>query len=155
MRKFISIFIICCAVNAFGNKISDAYEALSIFDYFKAKQLFYKSQSKFPCESSFGLATIYIVVDCQNFIVHNAFSPNNDGVNDNFIIDNIELFPNSDLQIFSRWGTSVFSTKGYKNDWNGMWNGKELPDGTYFYVLKYTDEQNKNHDKSGYLYLNR
>ena len=98
-----------------------------------------------------GLATIYIVVDCQNFIVHNAFSPNNDGVNDNFIIDNIELFPNSDLQIFSRWGTSVFSTKGYKNDWNGMWNGKELPDGTYFYILQ-DGEGNKT---SGYIELKR
>ncbi|MBK8721383.1 MAG: gliding motility-associated C-terminal domain-containing protein [Saprospiraceae bacterium] len=98
-----------------------------------------------------GFATIYIVVDCQNFIVHNAFSPNNDGVNDNFIIDNIELFPNSDLQIFSRWGTSVFSTKGYKNDWNGMWNGKELPDGTYFYILQ-DGEGNKT---SGYIELKR
>jgi hypothetical protein len=59
MRKIFTLFIISFTLNAAANKISDAYEALSIFDYFKAKQLFYKSQAKFPCESSFGLASIY------------------------------------------------------------------------------------------------
>ncbi len=63
MRKIIAIFIVCFALQAYGSKISDAYEALSVFDYFKAKQLFYKSQAKFPNESSFGLATIYYRTD--------------------------------------------------------------------------------------------
>jgi len=63
MRKIIALFIVCFTLQAFGSKISDAYEALSIFDYFKAKQLFYKSHSKFPSESSFGLATIYYRTD--------------------------------------------------------------------------------------------
>ena len=63
MRNLIAIFIICFGLQAHGSKISDAYEALSIFDYFKAKQLFYKTQSKFPCESAFGLATIYFRTD--------------------------------------------------------------------------------------------
>lgn len=63
MRKILIIFIISFVTKASGSKISDAYEALSIFDYFKAKQLFYKSQSKFPSESAFGLATIYIRTD--------------------------------------------------------------------------------------------
>lgn len=63
MRKIITLFIICFGLNAFGNKISDAYSALSIFDYFKAKQLFYKGITKYPCESSFGLATIYYKTD--------------------------------------------------------------------------------------------
>jgi hypothetical protein len=59
MRKIISILLICFAAKVWGNKISDAYEALSIFDYFKAKQLFYKSLPKYPAQSAFGLATIY------------------------------------------------------------------------------------------------
>ncbi len=63
MRKILVIFIICFVTKAWGNKISDAYSALSIFDYFKAKQLFYKSHPKFPAESAFGLATIYIRTD--------------------------------------------------------------------------------------------
>lgn len=59
MRKIIIIFILCLVSKAWGNKISDAYEALSIYDYFKAKTLFYKCLVKYPSESSFGLATIY------------------------------------------------------------------------------------------------
>jgi len=96
-------------------------------------------------------AVIYITVDCQNLVVHNAFSPNSDGVNDNFVIENIELYPNNDLQIFNRWGTQVLNIKGYKNDWNGNWNGNNLPDGTYFYILN-DGEGNKT---TGYIELKR
>jgi hypothetical protein len=63
MRKIIAILLVSFASHAFGSKISDAYDALSIFDYFKAKQLFYKSFQKFPCESAFGLANIYYRTD--------------------------------------------------------------------------------------------
>lgn len=63
MRKIASLFIICFALKVSAGKISDAYEALSIFDYFKAKQLFYKSITKYPCESSYGLATIFYRTD--------------------------------------------------------------------------------------------
>lgn len=63
MRKIAVILITSLVTNVFGNKISDAYEALAMFDYFKAKQLFYKAQTKFPCESSYGLATIFFRTD--------------------------------------------------------------------------------------------
>ena len=63
MRKIVIILLVSFASQAFGSKISDAYEALSIFDYFKAKQLFYKSISKYPSESLYGLATIYFKTD--------------------------------------------------------------------------------------------
>ena len=63
MRKIITILLVSFALQVFGSKISEAYEALSIFDYFKAKQLFYKSISKYPCQSSYGLATIYFKTD--------------------------------------------------------------------------------------------
>jgi hypothetical protein len=63
MRKIITILLISFASQVFGSKISDAYDALSIFDYFKAKQLFYKSLKKYPSESSFGLAHIYYKTD--------------------------------------------------------------------------------------------
>lgn len=59
MRKIAVILITCLVTNLFGNKISDAYKALAMFDYFKAKQLFYKAHCKFPSESSYGLATIF------------------------------------------------------------------------------------------------
>jgi hypothetical protein len=59
MRILPAILFTCLITNAFGNKISDGYKALAIYDYFKAKQLFYKSYSKYTCEASYGLAIIY------------------------------------------------------------------------------------------------
>ncbi|MES2761142.1 MAG: WG repeat-containing protein [Bacteroidota bacterium] len=63
MRKIAIILLICFGSKAQAGKIPEAYEALSVFDYFKAKQLFYRSLSKYPAESSFGLATIYFRTD--------------------------------------------------------------------------------------------
>ena len=59
MKKIICLFLVCLASKVFSSKIADAYAALSIYDYFKAKQLFIKSLPKFPAEASYGLATIY------------------------------------------------------------------------------------------------
>jgi hypothetical protein len=63
MKKISSLILICLSASLYANKISDGYKALSIFDYFKAKQLFQKSLCKYPLESSYGLATIYSRTD--------------------------------------------------------------------------------------------
>ena len=63
MGKIFIILLVSFASQAFGSKISEAYEALSVYNYFKAKDLFYKSLTKYPCESSYGLATIYFKTD--------------------------------------------------------------------------------------------
>ena len=73
-------------------------------------------------------------------------SPNNDGLgHETLHIDNIENYPVNDIQIFNRWGNLVFKMSGYDNADNsfkgiantGMFLGdKELPDGTYYYILK-------------------
>ncbi len=59
MKKYILALSVICAFHAFGSKISSAYEALSVYDYFKARALFYSSLSKHPSEAGYGLATIY------------------------------------------------------------------------------------------------
>jgi gliding motility-associated-like protein len=79
------------------------------------------------------VSTVYIVRPAD-IIVPNVFSPNNDGSNDAFVIDNIEFFRN-ELTIFNRWGNVVHAQKDYRN----QWRGKDLPDGTYFYVLLLED----------------
>ena len=75
--------------------------------------------------------------DCLVF--HNVITPNGDGLNDKWIIDCIENFPDNKVTIFNRWGDSVNSFKNYDNVsqvWNGTTtDGKPLPDGTYYYVL--------------------
>ena len=80
-------------------------------------------------------ATVEITVICDKLKVFTGFSPNNDGVNDFFMIEGAESLPNNTLTIYNRWGNQVLGTKGYKNDWSGTWNGSIVPDGTYFYIF--------------------
>lgn len=70
-------------------------------------------------------------------IIPNVFSPNGDGYNDVFIPQNINL-ASFRMDIYSRWGTKVFSAKG-AIPWNGKLDnsGEELPDGTYYVILTY------------------
>jgi gliding motility-associated-like protein len=79
------------------------------------------------------VSTVYIIRPAD-IKVPNVFSPNGDGSNDYFVIDNIEFFGN-ELTIFNRWGNVVHSQKDYRN----QWRGSDLPDGTYFYVLLLED----------------
>ena len=94
-----------------------------------------------------------ICIECQDIQIFTAVSPNGDGVNDVFYISNIENYPQSVLEIYNRWGNLVYHRTGYQNDWNGMWRNNRLPDGTYYYVLKLNDEENRLF--SGYLQLFR
>jgi len=68
--------------------------------------------------------------------VYNGFSPNNDGINDFFVVEGLEDTDAEELSIFNRWGNLVFFAKDYQNNWDGTWNGEDLPDGTYFYVIE-------------------
>ncbi|HAN19053.1 MAG: hypothetical protein A2X10_05365 [Bacteroidetes bacterium GWA2_33_15] len=76
-----------------------------------------------------------------------GFSPNGDGINDFWYIQEIDNFPNNVVQVFNRWGTKVFYQKGYSNlDENKRWdgtieNGKELPTGTYYYIINLNESQ--------------
>jgi gliding motility-associated-like protein/uncharacterized repeat protein (TIGR01451 family) len=80
-------------------------------------------------------AIVQISVLCDGVKVFNGFSPNGDNVNDNFVIEGIENYPNNTLVIYNRWGNNVLTVKGYKNDWQGEWQGTNVPDGTYFYIF--------------------
>ncbi|MEO4005726.1 gliding motility-associated C-terminal domain-containing protein [Flavobacterium sp. CAU 1735] len=106
-----------------------------------------------------------IKVDGCTINVFNAISPNGDGSNDILYIAGIECYPNNEVLIFNRWGVQVFETKGYNNNdkvFKGYSDGRAtisssepLPDGTYFYILKYTTADGATHEKNGYLYSNR
>ncbi len=96
-------------------------------------------------------ATVSIIILCKELIIYTGVSPNDDGVNDVFFIENIENYPNNIVSIFNRWGNEVFYQKSYKNDWKGTWKNKPLPDGTYFYILE--DGAGKSY--SGYLQILR
>ncbi|MBW7867971.1 MAG: gliding motility-associated C-terminal domain-containing protein [Brumimicrobium sp.] len=93
-----------------------------------------------------------------------AFSPNGDGINDYFVIENIEAYPNTKVWIYDRWGAEVYHSDNYKNDWNGvsfakLTLGKEqLPEGTYYYYVEIGGKKGQAETgkiQKGFVYLKR
>jgi gliding motility-associated-like protein len=71
-------------------------------------------------------------------VIPQFLSPNNDGRNDIWIIENLDLYPNNKVTVFNRWGNIVFEAEPYNNDWNGHFKGSHpdpLPASTYFYLI--------------------
>ena len=64
-------------------------------------------------------------------VIPNVFTPNGDGVNDLFTIQNLLLYDFRQVTIYNRWGRIVYSSNEYNNDWDG----KNVPDGVYFVVV--------------------
>ncbi len=64
-----------------------------------------------------------------------AFTPNGDGINDVWRIKNYEVYPNMQVEVYNRWGTSVFSSVGYNEPWNGRFSGSDAPSDTYYYIV--------------------
>ncbi len=76
----------------------------------------------------------------DDLIIYNGVSPNGDGINDTWIIEGIENYPDNEVMIFNRWGDKIRDFLRYDNVdvyWDATNNNGELvPDGTYYYVLK-------------------
>ncbi|MEO1448323.1 MAG: gliding motility-associated C-terminal domain-containing protein [Bacteroidota bacterium] len=64
--------------------------------------------------------------------IPNVFTPNGDGIHDTFVIENLELYPDHQLDIFDRWGRKVFTASPYQNDWGA----EGVKAGTYYYRLR-------------------
>jgi gliding motility-associated-like protein len=67
----------------------------------------------------------------------NILSPNGDGKNDKFVIDNIDYYPNNVLKIFDRSGRIVYTKRNYANEWDGTYNGSPLASDTYYYTIDF------------------
>lgn len=96
------------------------------------------------------------------FVVHpeyfgyipNAFSPNDDGVNDGFKgsflgIKELEMY------IFNRWGDIIYTSYDTRATWNGTENGQKVPSGVYVYKISVKDYSNRTHDYTGHVVLIR
>ncbi len=89
-----------------------------------------------------GIDTVTVLV-LPTFVIPNGFSPNGDGWNDTWQIDNIQLFPDCEVEVFNRWGEPLFYSKGYNTPWNGTHKGKHVPIGTYYYLIRLHDKEGK------------
>jgi len=90
----------------------------------------------FGCENT-ATVTVFIIDD-QRIVPTNFVSPNSDGGNRFWVIENIENYPEAKITIFNVGGSPVFTTTNYQNDWDGRnQNGETLPDGTYYYIVTF------------------
>jgi gliding motility-associated-like protein len=123
---------------------------------------YYSSQTIDGCESLIRSQVLVTLEECD-VIIHNYISLNDDGINEYFDLQGIENYPKNNLEIYNRWGVLVYETEGYNNNtksFKGISEGRvtinsnaKLPEGTYYYNLKYTKNNGITVQKTGYLYL--
>jgi gliding motility-associated-like protein len=115
------------------------------------------------CPSLTRLPVLVKINECD-VTVYNFVSVDNDGLNEVFMIDGITFYPDNNVQIFNRWGILVYEINSYNNvdkSFKGRSEGRvtvevnsNLPEGTYYYVIKYTKPRSGIRlEKTGYLYL--
>jgi gliding motility-associated-like protein len=80
-----------------------------------------------------GILTITPILSVLN--IPNTFTPNGDGINDTWVIKDLEYYQKATMNIFNRWGQKVFTSVGYPIPWDGTYQGKALPAGTYYYMI--------------------
>jgi gliding motility-associated-like protein len=83
-----------------------------------------------------GESAISIEVFSTHKGILNLFTPNNDGFNDLWEIPDRESYGRCDVRIFNRWGKLVYTTKDYKNDWDGKSESVDVPEGAYYFIIK-------------------
>jgi gliding motility-associated-like protein len=137
-----------------GNLYSDS-------DALVGGQTYYASiLSNSGCESTQRLAITIIIKDCTDIVIPDGFSPNGDGINDNFVIVNIRtLYPNFTLEIFNRYGNILYQGNASSADWDGSSDkgiqigGNKLPVGVYFFIVNFNDGVREPYQ--GRVYLSR
>ena len=98
----------------------------------------------------------------NEFTLNTGFSPNGDGMNDNFEISGLDLSQENSIEVFDRWGELIYEKDNYDNTWGGISEnsitvdkGTIVPVGTYYYILKIKDKiTNKVRAYKGWVYIN-
>ena len=94
--------------------------------------------------------------DTMGIVIPKGFSPNGDGINDTWVIENITSFSRNNIKVFNRWGQKVFETNNYQNNWDGHatkgGGSKRLAVGAYQYVIELNESGIK--PAQGWIYIN-
>ena len=113
-----------------------------------------------------GCATATVSIEVTHkLIAYNGVSVNGSDKNNHFHIAGIEAYPDNTVRIYNRWGVKVFEVQHYdnvRNVFKGISEGRvtveaadKLPQGTYYYVIEYVDENNQKQTMVGWLYLKK
>lgn len=105
---------------------------------FEDTKFFVVATNEYGCKA---LDTVWIYTSAEIdprevLFIPNAITPNGDGANDNWNIRNLHLYPNNEIIILNRWGSEMYRQAPYTRNWDGTFNGKESPAGTYYYLIK-------------------
>lgn len=105
--------------------------------------------------SAFTLGRKNSTESLYDFKASEAITPNGDGVNDTWFVEDIIDHPNSEVKVFNRLGQLVFEAKGYQNDWRGNYknNSETLPEASYFFTIDLDGDGTV--DKTGWLYITK
>ena len=83
------------------------------------------------------------VLEDYRVVPSNVMTPDGNGENDFWSVWNIESYPENEISIYNRWGQEVYRQSNYGNDWYGT-SGKDiLPDGTYYYLIRFANQKEK------------
>lgn len=93
------------------------------------------------CSDTASVLVRVIADDAINVNPRNVFTPNGDGIDDEWVIEYIENYPGAEITIYNGLGSVVYETNNYNNNWNAVYQGNDLPETAYFYVIRY---ENKN-----------
>ncbi len=106
------------------------------------------------CPDNCDIATVIVEIGLEeNCFAPSIITPNGDGHNDAFVIPCLSGSDNnSEVKIFNQYGDEVYGASPYENDWEGTYQGSDLPSGTYFYVINFG---NGTKDISGFLIIER
>lgn len=105
-------------------------------------------ENQFGCQYS---DSIYVIsVNCEDELP-NVFTPNGDGVNDYFYIDEAIIYPNNKLLIFNRWGNVILEEHNYQN----TFNGEGLADGVYYFIFYQNFQQSPEQFFEGFVHIIR
>jgi len=107
---------------------------------------YYVTETINNCESLFSKVVIS-VKDCD-IIIPTAITPDNDGVNETWLLENIDqIYPINTVSIYNRWGLLIYqSNQGQyeSNPWNGKFKNENLPVGSYYFVIEFNNVNSKN-----------
>jgi gliding motility-associated-like protein len=98
-------------------------------------------------------AIINVTVPYTDIIIPNTFTPNGDGINDAWNIEYLAQYSNASIDIYNRYGKHLYHDIGYSKPWDGTLNGKQVPVGTYYYVIDLHYNSIKTH--TGYVTIVR
>lgn len=84
---------------------------------------------------SYVPGTLTIVPLNEELVIPNTFTPNGDGINDQWKINHIEDYPNCMVNVYNRYSEKILASIGYGIPWDGKYKGKDVPAGTYYYVI--------------------